>query len=681
MKASLWRKARQGAFVLLLVGLFSQASPPPAAQAATPSLPAIPNTGVPYNTGDVFVAAGFNFGDPIFQVQPSTGAVLDTLNPTNSQVSQGICFDGLGNLYSVRGGVERFDNQGNLVNATFISDPNFFASSCVVDNAQHIWVGGHGFFNLSAPGLLEYDESGNLLASYAPALEVGGVDYLALASDQCTFYYTSSNDDVKRFDVCTNTQLPDFATGLNGTCDGLQVLSTGLVLVSCTSQVYALFPDGSIGRTYPESAYGGSGGFVSLALPPDEISFWVDDLAGIYRINGATGSLMSFFPFQSIGGGGFNDIGALAVFAGGSPPVHPIIFVHGLGANSNKIGAPQPFPSDNEFVPLYAELGSVYGLGNITTFAYVDDRSIKDNAPKQQCPAGLYPPCQSQSSVDANALSLSGVVKELYTETNHKVALIGYSMGGSIMRTLLAGCPDAQGTPNCPDAPGMVDSAFFLGSVQQGSWILRVKQGADAAGLIPILGKEVNLLARGIYRLFQAVTGFNPKYPAYTDLTPQSTNIKAHNAFLPPSNINYFNFYSDIQVQFSIEILPYWIVPIGRPVPFGDLILLRGDDNPQATPYWGGARFCLGCGNQDQYTQNQNYREWPLVRVVPYTISEFVGIDLLASLVTLSELHTNLFKDSALNGGIQVQDSTGQGGTTSISHEILLQLEREDGLL
>ena len=56
------------------------------------------------------------------------------------------------------------------------------------------------------------------------------------------------------------------------------------------------------------------------------------------------------------------------------------------------------------------------------------------------------PLCESQSSVDENAQQLANTVDALSAEAaaaggTSKVTLIGYSMGGAVIRSLLAGCP------------------------------------------------------------------------------------------------------------------------------------------------------------------------------------------------------------------------------------------------
>lgn len=372
--------------------------------------------------------------------------------------------------------------------------------------------------------------------------------------------------------------------------------------------------------------------------------------------------------------------GQLNVFSGQpSPPVRPILFVHGINQNANLAGVPQPDPANDKFVPLFQELESVYSQANIYKYQYIDDRALTDNG--APCPPDLFPPCQSQSSVTDNGLVLAAQIQDLFTQTQHKVTLIGYSMGGAIIRTALAGCPDTQGTFACPGLADMVDNVFFINGVQQGSWLLRVRQGFDAAGAVRGVGPIVNNLAQNIYNSVQASMGLNVNYPAADDLTPGSANIQAHNGVPAPSGPAYFNFYGDISAQF-VSRIALWTIP-GPKASLGDLVLLRGDDNPQATPFWGGARFCQDCGNQNQFSAQGAFAEWPLTDVQQITLLQLIQHpqQTLSALTNAPEMHTNIYSDSSLGGGIQVANTAEQNGTTGIAHEILLLLEREDGIL
>src|SRR6266699_29387 len=98
----------------------------------------------------------------------------------------------------------------------------------------------------------------------------------------------------------------------------------------------------------------------------------------------------------------------------------PIIFVHGVNQNAHDMGK-------KAFVPIYSALQAVSGL--VQTFYYVDDQAYADGTdPKLSCPP-RYTPCISQSAILDNAIKLAGMINDLYQKMQHKVTLIGYSMG------------------------------------------------------------------------------------------------------------------------------------------------------------------------------------------------------------------------------------------------------------
>ena len=49
-----------------------------------------------------------------------------------------------------------------------------------------------------------------MAGAFAVETEARGSAFIDLAADDCTLYYTSAGPNVKRFDVCSNTQLADF---------------------------------------------------------------------------------------------------------------------------------------------------------------------------------------------------------------------------------------------------------------------------------------------------------------------------------------------------------------------------------------------------------------------------------------------------------------------------------------
>jgi hypothetical protein len=247
--------------------------------------------GVPFAKGDVLA----DVGGGLIRHFSSTGTLLDTLNTTTGTTEgDGMCFDSAGNLYATQGfqanTMSKFDSSGNLLVANFGSGFNEHPESCVFDSADHMYVGQPD----GSHEVLKFDTSGSLLASFAPEREDRGTDWLDLASDQCTLHYTSEGTAVKAFNVCTNTQLADFATGLPAPCYAHRILPDGGELVACESEVVRLDSTGSVVQTYnPEPG----GVLFALNLDPDGTSFWTAGYFSgtIYRINIATGEVESTF--------------------------------------------------------------------------------------------------------------------------------------------------------------------------------------------------------------------------------------------------------------------------------------------------------------------------------------------------------------------------------------------------
>jgi hypothetical protein len=262
---------------------------------AIPSAYAAPP--VPFAAGDVFAGVGSGH---INQFSP-TGTLKDTLDTTTgSGEDTGMCFDASGNMYATdftASEVSTFDSSGNLVAAAFGSGYSH-PESCVLDNAGDIYVSGAG-----SDYLLKFSPSGVLLNQYQPLTrEDRGVDWIDLAADQCTIYYTSEFSDVLTYNVCTGTQGAPFATGLSPSCYALRIRPGGDVMVACQDEVYHLSGAGAVLKTYPASALVSSTGgsedsLFALSLDPDGTSFWTGayDTGNIYRIDIATGAQLTTF--------------------------------------------------------------------------------------------------------------------------------------------------------------------------------------------------------------------------------------------------------------------------------------------------------------------------------------------------------------------------------------------------
>jgi len=240
-----------------------------------------------FATGDVFVSVG---NGRVQERQPN-GTLVRTLDTGLGSFTTGLAING-GNLYVTdfnANDVSKFGSDGTLI-GSFGSGYNSDPESIVFDSSGNAYVGQAD----GSKSVLMFSSSGAPLASFSPATEDRGTDWIDLAPDGCTLYYTSEGTSVKRFNVCTNVQLADFnATALAPNAFAVKLLPGGGALVADTSSIVRLDASGAIIQQY---GTGGSGWF-SLALDPDGTSFWAGDgVSGdVKRFDLAFGNVLASF--------------------------------------------------------------------------------------------------------------------------------------------------------------------------------------------------------------------------------------------------------------------------------------------------------------------------------------------------------------------------------------------------
>jgi hypothetical protein len=268
---------------------------------------------IPYGQGDVFAGVG---NGKINHYGP-TGALKEVLDTTTGVTDPpgdetGMCFDPAGNLYATNYSafdMAKFNSQGGLIAHPFGPFFDFAPESCAVDApGQNLYVVVNG----GASQLRKLDLAGNLRSAFSPATGPSDLSSLDLAKDQCTIDYVTEGTLVKRFNVCTNTQLTDFASGLPGPCYGLRIRSNGEVLVACDRELVRLNTGGGIVQHYNP---GNERDFFTITLDPDGVSFWAAGYTSghIYKVDIATGSVGTNYVAAPTG----NGLAGLAAYGDG----------------------------------------------------------------------------------------------------------------------------------------------------------------------------------------------------------------------------------------------------------------------------------------------------------------------------------------------------------------------------
>jgi len=286
--------------MVLVVGMSSTAFAQSASSSYTPpstttSSDPVETLGLVYQSGDIFAGVGNGL---IKEFKPD-GTFVQTLDTTSGSFEQtGMCFDSVGNLRATSfeaNSMTLFDNAGNVVTSPWGGPFNVDPESCVVDAAGDIYVGQAD----ESGDILKFKANGTFLKAFDVPVPDRGSDWIDLAADQCTMYYAGEGDEILRYDVCTDTALSSFATGLTGgPCYALRILSNDQVLVACSTQVHLLNAGGTVAHTYLNSDFTPAPSTLfALNLDPDGTSFWTADLISgdIYHMDIATGNQLGTF--------------------------------------------------------------------------------------------------------------------------------------------------------------------------------------------------------------------------------------------------------------------------------------------------------------------------------------------------------------------------------------------------
>ncbi len=263
----------------------------------------------PFLNGDVFVAIGQGFVRRYAQ----DGEFINLFDTTSmSNETAGMCFDAEGNLYATSfqaGEMTKFDRAAGETIHPWGGPFSTFVESCVFDSDSDVIYTGEVD---GASNIRKFDLDGNFLATYDTTTTARGTDWIDLAADRCTMFYTSEDDEIMRYDVCNDQQLDDFFPedtdpGLNRPCFALRIRPNGEVLTACRNEVVRIDADGNIIQRYQRGDLGDQAiipnQLFALNLDPDGTSFWTVGFnsGNAFKVDIETGAVLSSFPVDREG--------------------------------------------------------------------------------------------------------------------------------------------------------------------------------------------------------------------------------------------------------------------------------------------------------------------------------------------------------------------------------------------
>jgi hypothetical protein len=283
LPGGLWRRLTLGLTLILVLGCIGTLISPAKKAGADTTV---------FQSGQVFASVGFSQAN-IYD--PGSGDLVNTLtDDTNETYTAGSAFDSSGNFYmtdDLQGDVSEFSPSGQPMGqfATGLQNP----LSLVFDNQGNLYVGQQ-----TTPYIAEFSSTGQRMPDIGPVqTELYGDDWIDLASDECTFYYTTEGTDILRYNKCTNTQESNFnQVPFSGPAAfEVRILQNGEALVADSTAVLLLDQNGNVIQTYSCSSLPGcQGQLFAVAVDPSGTSFWTaDSYSGdIWQVNMSTGAVM-----------------------------------------------------------------------------------------------------------------------------------------------------------------------------------------------------------------------------------------------------------------------------------------------------------------------------------------------------------------------------------------------------
>jgi hypothetical protein len=254
-------------------------------------------------TGDVFAAINGPGGS--YKVFDRDGTFKEQINQGLAGFTTGCAFGKTAgraedNLYTTNFAQEKvvvFEEQEphNIVQVIDTSVGGNQGPESIVFNQEGDFFVGNAD---GAADILRFDENGTFKQAYNVATEGRGSDWIDLARDQETMFYTSEGRRILRFNVETGMQMPDFAVVPSpGQLFALRLLlpqdGRGGLVVADSINIKRLDGTGTVVQTYDAP---GENNWFSIALDPEGAGnkfFWAGDSAtgNFYKFNIRTGAI------------------------------------------------------------------------------------------------------------------------------------------------------------------------------------------------------------------------------------------------------------------------------------------------------------------------------------------------------------------------------------------------------
>lgn len=227
-----------------------------------------------WDPGDVFVAVS----NGTYQVYTHAGVLKDTVQ-YGTTTTIGCSLDTSGNLYGAFPDLVRITKFA----ASLPHAPSVFSAAFGSPKSIAFTPNGNAYVADSVSGIIELDSAGN----YIRQVTADVANWLDIAQDNDTIYYTQGGNDIKRVSISTGV-MPNFVTGTATSANALGVLTDGSVIVATNNEVKRFDSLGNQVMTYDLP---GVNTWVGLSLTPYITSFWAGDTLNsqFVRFNIATG--------------------------------------------------------------------------------------------------------------------------------------------------------------------------------------------------------------------------------------------------------------------------------------------------------------------------------------------------------------------------------------------------------